>query len=65
MRYQVALCPSEEGFAVSCPALPGCWSQGTTEKEALGNIETAIAEYLITIREANKNCQFREVEVAY
>ena len=26
MKYQVILVKSDEGFAVSCPALPGCWS---------------------------------------
>lgn len=46
MRYRVELYPSEEGFAVSCPRLPGCWSQGTTEAEALDNIRVAIQEYL-------------------
>jgi len=37
-RYKVALRQSEEGFSVSCPGLPGCWSQGATEQEALANI---------------------------
>ena len=37
---------SEEGFSVSCPGLPGCWSQGATEDEALANIQDAIREYL-------------------
>jgi predicted RNase H-like HicB family nuclease len=46
MRYEVKLLKSEEGYAVWCPALPGCWSQGETEAEALANIKDAIAEYL-------------------
>ena len=46
MRYRVELYPSDEGFAVSCPRLPGCWSQGSTEEEALENIRVAIQEYL-------------------
>lgn len=46
MKYRVILLPSEEGFAVSCPALPGCWSQGKDEAEALANIRIAIGEYL-------------------
>lgn len=46
MVYRVVLTPSDEGFAVSCPGLPGCWSQGTTEQEALENIQDAIREYL-------------------
>jgi predicted RNase H-like HicB family nuclease len=44
--YPVILKQSEEGYAVGCPALPGCWSQGTTEQEALANIRIAIEEYL-------------------
>jgi predicted RNase H-like HicB family nuclease len=49
MTYRVVLLPSEEGFAVSCPGLRGCWSQGATEEEALGNIRYAIREYLETV----------------
>ncbi|MDQ3013484.1 MAG: type II toxin-antitoxin system HicB family antitoxin [Acidobacteriota bacterium] len=48
MKYKIALYESEEGFSVSCPGLPGCWSQGTTEQEALDNIQDAIKEYLAT-----------------
>lgn len=43
MKYKVVLNESEEGFSVSCPGLPGCWSQGATEEEALENIQDAIA----------------------
>ncbi len=46
MRYKVQLLQSEEGFSVSVPALPGCWSEGATEEEALANIRDAIHEYL-------------------
>ena len=42
MKYRVLLIESEEGFAISCPALPGCWSQGRTREEALENIREAI-----------------------
>ena len=44
--YRVVLRHSEEGFSVSCPGLPGCWSQGATEEEAVANIRAAIHEYL-------------------
>ena len=44
--YKVILKKSDEGYAVGCPALPGCWSQGETEEEALENIRSAIREYL-------------------
>jgi predicted RNase H-like HicB family nuclease len=64
MRYSVVLHPSEEGFAVSCPGLPGCWSQGATEQEALDNIADAIAEYLAAVAESVDRNLVREVEVA-
>ena len=46
MRYKIALLKNDEGYSVSVPGLPGCWSQGTTEEEALQNIQDAIQEYL-------------------
>ena len=46
MKYRIAILQSEEGYSVSVPGLPGCWSQGTTEQEAVENIRTAIREYL-------------------
>jgi predicted RNase H-like HicB family nuclease len=46
MKHKIALHKSEEGYSVSCPGLPGCWSQGATEEEALENIQDAIKEYL-------------------
>ncbi len=45
-NYRVVLRTSEEGYSVSCPGLPGCWSQGATEAEALANIQIAIQEYV-------------------
>jgi len=38
MEFEVALYPSDEGYAVSAPSLPGCWSQGATREEALDNV---------------------------
>lgn len=46
MKYKVLLIKSDEGFAISCPALPGCWSQGKTREEALQNIREAIQLWL-------------------
>ena len=46
MKYPVILIKSDEGFAVGCPALPGCWSQGKTQAEALANIREAIQLWL-------------------
>jgi predicted RNase H-like HicB family nuclease len=46
VTYRVILIETEEGFAVGCPALPGCWSQGANREEALENIRDAIGEVL-------------------
>ncbi|MES2707714.1 MAG: type II toxin-antitoxin system HicB family antitoxin [Verrucomicrobiota bacterium] len=45
-QYPVTLIESEEGFAVFCETLPGCYSQGASRAEALVNIREAIQEYL-------------------
>ena len=63
MNYKVRIHESEEGFSVSCPGLPGCWSQGETEEEALENIRVAIEEYLSAVDELVKDAEVREVEV--
>lgn len=63
MKYKVVLQQSEEGFSVSVPGLPGCWSQGRTETEALDNVRDAIKEYLSVISELTAGADVREVEV--
>ncbi|HYY41455.1 MAG TPA: type II toxin-antitoxin system HicB family antitoxin [Pyrinomonadaceae bacterium] len=63
MNYKVRLEKSEEGYSVSCPGLPGCWSQGATEEEALANIRDAIQEYLAALDELMQGADVREVEV--
>ena len=63
MKYKVALKKSKEGYGVSCPGLPGCWSQGKTEAEALENIQDAIREYLEAAVKISKGAKVREVEV--
>ena len=63
MKYKVLLKKSDEGIAVSCPGLPGCWSEGRTEEEALKNIEDAIREYLLVREELMKEGEVREVKV--
>jgi predicted RNase H-like HicB family nuclease len=64
MKYKVALKRTEEGISVSVPGLPGCWSQGQTEEEALANIEDAIREYLAVAAELAGESELREVDVA-
>lgn len=64
MKFKVALYPSEEGYSVNVPGLPGCWSQGTTETEALANIAEAIREYLDAEIDSTDGATIREIEVA-
>ena len=63
MKYRVVFKESEEGYSISCPGLPGCWSQGKTEAEALENIRSAIQEYLTSVKKVSEGQQTREVEV--
>ena len=54
--YQVVLRQSEEGFSVSCLGLPGCWSQGASEEEALDNIRIAIRELSKRLKSSASSC---------
>ena len=64
MKYKIALISSEEGYSVSVPGLPGCWSQGATEEEALANIHDAIKDYLAVVQEQLGDAEVREIDVA-
>ena len=46
MVYKVLLEKTEEGYSVSVPGLPGCWTQGEAEAEAMENARAAIEDYL-------------------
>jgi predicted RNase H-like HicB family nuclease len=63
MEYIVQIEKTEEGYSVSCPGLPGCWSQGNNKKEALENIKDAIETYLNTIKDITKNKETHLVKV--
>ena len=64
MKYKIALQKTDEGFGASVPGLPGCWSQGATEDEALENIRDAIGEYLAAREDLLRGTVVREVDVA-
>jgi len=64
MKYKIALRRDEEGYSVSVPGLPGGWSQGATEAEAVENITDAIREYLAARDEMIGDSDVREIEVA-
>ncbi len=63
MKYQVNLKKTAEGYAIWCPNLPGCWSQGQTQQEALDNIKEAIIDYLVVREELNQDVELRYVDV--
>jgi len=63
--YPVGLHKTDEGYAVWCPALPGCWSQGQTEEEAIENIREAIKEYLAVAQALVEESERRYVEVSF
>lgn len=63
MKYKVNIQETTEGYAIWVLGLPGCWSQGKTEQEALENIKDAIQAYLETVEELSKDKNSRYVEV--
>ena len=63
MKYDIAIFRTEEGISVCAPSLPGCWSEGDTEEEALANIRDAIQEYLAALRDRFQDVELREIEV--
>ena len=55
MKFRVLIEQDEDGqFAATCPALPGCVSQGKTRDEARTNIADAILGYLESLRKHNE-----------
>lgn len=63
MQYHIKLMESEEGWAVSCPSLPGCHSQGATREEAIENIRVAIREWLEVEAEESGLLSVEEAQV--
>jgi predicted RNase H-like HicB family nuclease len=63
MKYKIAIHRTDEGISASVPALPGCWSEGDTEDEAIANIQDAIREYLAALEDRFPGAEVREVEV--
>ena len=42
MKLKVVIHPEDGGYWAEVPALPGCYSQGSTMEEMLANIREAI-----------------------
>jgi predicted RNase H-like HicB family nuclease len=64
MKYKILLRRSDEGYSVCVAGLPGCWSQGATEQEAIENITDAIQEYLAAVNDSFPDSDVREIDVA-
>lgn len=64
MTYTVIINHTKFGFDAHCPELPGCHSQGDTEKEAVDNIRDAIRTYRLMIRREMRGQRVRKVLVA-
>ena len=69
MKFTITFEQDEDGYiVVSCPALPGCHSQGRTKEEAITNIREAIQGYIASMRKHGESIPsitgVEEVEVA-
>ena len=67
MKFVVTIEKDEDGiFVAECPAIPGCLSQGRTEREALRNVRKAIQLCLEVRAERGMplTVATREVEIA-
>ena len=69
-RFSVVIEKDNDGYAVFCPQLQGCYAQGDTYEEALVNIKDAIALHIAELLEeksvipAAQNVSISMVEVA-
>jgi predicted RNase H-like HicB family nuclease len=63
MQCKINLKKTDEVYAIWVPSLPGYWSQGKTEKEALENIKDAIQGYLETVKQLSEDKKSRYIEV--
>ncbi len=68
MRFAIVLERDEDGYILaSCPALPGCHSQGRTREQAVSNIREAIRGYVASMRKHGEpvpKSDVQEIEVA-
>ena len=63
MKFSITLEQDEDGYVVaSCPALPGCHSQGKTREEAIANIKEAIRGYIASMRKHGELIPVTDVE---
>ena len=64
MKLKVIIERDETGYYVAeVPALPGCFSQGTTLAEARANIKEAIIGWISVMNDKVKKRQARSYEI--
>lgn len=63
MEYAIIVHKSKYGYDIHVPSLPGCHSQGSTERKATENIKDAIRVYIAMEQSGLKGAKVREVEV--
>ena len=63
-KFVITLEQDEGGYIIvsSCPALPGCHSQGRTREEAIANIREAILGYIASMRKHGEPIPVTDVE---
>ena len=63
MKFAITLEHDEDGYIVaSCPAFPGCHSQGRTKEEAVANIKEAIRGYIASMHKHEEPIPATDVE---
>ncbi|MBU1708238.1 type II toxin-antitoxin system HicB family antitoxin [bacterium] len=63
-RFQIVIEQDEDGLYVAeCPALQGCYTQGTTFEEAIKNIREVIRMCLQELKEEHKPIESRYPEI--
>jgi len=61
MEYTILIYHAEEGgFWAEVPTLPGCYSQGETIEETMGNIKEAIEAHLLALTDEKKEMPTEE-----
>jgi len=65
MKYIIAVRKTKYGYDAHVPALPGCHSQGKTEREAITNTRDAVLTYLEMEQKEFKNTRFKKIQVAF
>ena len=68
VKFVVTVEDGEDGYVVaSCPALPGCHSEGKTKEQAIASIKEAIEGSIASMREQGEPIPVQsvlEVEVS-